>query len=126
MLHANAVPVPNRTKREAELLKVLGVDATKLTLEQRDELAQLVIAYQDVFALEGEELGTTSAVNHVIDTQQATPIKQYARRVLFAMRGRVEELVAEMLRRGVVQPTKSPWASPVILVAKKDGGTRTA
>lgn len=51
ILHANAVPVPNRTKREAELLKVLGVDATKLTFEQRDELAQLVIAYQDVFAL---------------------------------------------------------------------------
>ena len=123
-MHANAVPVPNRTKREAELLKVLGVDATKLTFEQRDKLVQLVIAYQDVFALEGEELGTTSAVNHVIDTQQATPIKQYARRVPFAMRGRVEELVAEMLRRGVVQPTKSPWASPVILVAKKDGGTR--
>ena len=29
-----------------------------------------------------------------------------------------------MLQQGVIQPTKSPWDSQVVLVAKKDGSTR--
>ena len=29
-----------------------------------------------------------------------------------------------MRRRGVIRPTRSPWASPVVLVSKRDGGIR--
>ena len=33
-------------------------------------------------------------------------------------------MVAKMQKQGVIQPSKSPWASPIVLVAKKDGTTR--
>ena len=29
-----------------------------------------------------------------------------------------------MIQQGVIQPSQSPWASPIVLVAKRDGGTR--
>ena len=35
-----------------------------------------------------------------------------------------EECVTEMLTGGQIEPSGSPWSSPVVLVTKKDGGTR--
>ena len=46
------------------------------------------------------------------------------RRMPFALRPQVDKLVQEMLAQGVIQPSSSPWASPVVLVRKKDGSMR--
>ena len=75
-------------------------------------------------ALEPHELGTTDLVTHVIDTGNCSPIKQPPRRIPFALRAKVDQLVKDMLGQGVITPSKSPWGSPVVLVAKKDGSTR--
>ena len=36
----------------------------------------------------------------------------------------IGKMVKEMQDRGIVQPSVSPWASPVVLVPKKDGSLR--
>ena len=35
-----------------------------------------------------------------------------------------EDCVTEMLTGGQIEASDSPWSSPVVLVTKKDGGTR--
>ena len=63
-------------------------------------------------------------VRHVIDTGDSHPVRQPPQRIPFALRGRVEEMVDDMLQRSIAKPSRSPWASPIVLVAKKDGATR--
>ena len=36
----------------------------------------------------------------------------------------VHQLIQDMLTRDVIQPSTSPWASPIVIVRKKDGSAR--
>ena len=110
--------------RITELFSQLSNDLNNLAEEDRASLKALLISYADVFALDSSELGTTQLVTHSISTGQHLPIKQRVRRTPFALRKKVDELVEEMLDQDVVEPSESPWASPVVLVQKKDGGAR--
>ena len=69
-------------------------------------------------------MGHTNVVQHKIDTGDSRPIRQYPRRLPFAYREETSKQVAEMLDQGVIQASSSPWASPIVLVKKKDGTFR--
>ena len=111
-------------ERVAKLFSQLGADFSQLVKEDRETLKTLLSSYSDVFALDPSELSTTDLVTHSIYTDQHLPIKQPLRRTPFALRNKVEELVDDMLKQGVIEPSASPWASPIVLVQKKDGGIR--
>ena len=64
------------------------------------------------------ELGATQLVTHSIDTGDHAPIR-YAPGRTFLFRKNFEEMVAEMMGQGLIQPSKSPWASPFVLVTRK-------
>ena len=80
--------------------------------------------YRDVFAFPGDQLGRTSLVQHVIETGDAVPIKQRPYRSSPESKREVDRQVEEMLDKGIVQESVSPWSSPVVLVKKKDGTFR--
>jgi hypothetical protein len=45
-------------------------------------------------------------------------------RLPFGKRETEKEEANKMLTMGVIEPSSSPWSSPVVLVKKKDGSTR--
>lgn len=100
-----------------------SVDAL-LSPTQRSQLLSLLRKYQSTFDCQHAPLGRTSTVRHEIDTGTHAPLRQRPYRVSPAERHVIENQVSEMLERGVVQPSNSPWASPVVLVKKKDGSIR--
>ena len=110
--------------RETLLLQQLDLDLDHLAPDEQKRLENLIRTYADVFALDPGELGTTDVVKHTINTGDHPPIKQPLRRTPFALRSKVDKLVQEMLSQGVIEQSRSPWASPVVLVSKKDGGLR--
>ena len=63
-------------------------------------------------------------LHHAIHTGYAPPIRQPVRRIPPFRRQEVQKLLGEMLAKDVIQRSTSPWASPIVLVKKKDGPTR--
>ena len=84
----------------------------------------IITSYAHTFALSPSELGSTTQAEHIINTSDHPPIRKPARQMPFALRGQVEQLVGYMLSQEVIVPSASPWASPIVLVKKKDGGMR--
>jgi hypothetical protein len=58
-----------------------------------------------------------------VQTKSPTPFKLVIR-VPLHEKDHIEAEVSKMLSDGKVQPSTSPWASPVVLVKKKDGTLR--
>ena len=63
-------------------------------------------------------------VEFKIDTGDAPPKKQAARRIPFAARQEIAKQLEEMQKNNVIKPSESPLASPVVLVRKRDGTLR--
>ena len=68
--------------------------------------------------------GRTTSVQHEILTSDARPVRCGPRRLALAGLRTEQTCVQEMLLGGQIDPSDSPWASPVVLVTKKDGSTR--
>ena len=106
------VPKQPETMQMAEceetLSHALQLESVPLRPEEGRQLKEMVLEYADVFALNPSELGTTDMVQHVIDTGDNHPVRQPPRCIPFALRGKVEEMVDDMLQHGIVKPSKSP------------------
>ena len=66
----------------------------------------------------------TTSVQHEILTSDARPVRCRPRRLAPAGLRTEQTCVQEMLLGGQIEPSDSPWASPVVLVTKKEGSMR--
>ena len=89
----------------------------------KHRLYKVIKTNADVFSVDGE-LGVTAMVEHVIPTGGSAPQAQPARRVPFHKLREIDNFVQDGLSRKIIRPSRSPWASPLVLVKKADGSTR--
>ena len=67
--------------------------------------------------------GRTKSVQHEIITKDARPVRCGPRRLAPAGLRKEQDCVQDMLTGGQIEPSDSPWSSPVVLVTKKYGST---
>ena len=109
--------------RREKLMEIFG-DSVSLPEPKRTIFCEMLMDHHKAFSLEADERGETDLIQLEIDTGGAPPKRQRPRRMPFSVREEVSRQVKKMQEAGVIQPSNSPWASPIVLVRKKDGTHR--
>ena len=102
----------------------VGLKEANLSGKQEGEVTVLLQRYNDVFSKSSGDIGRTNVLQHRIDTGNEEPVKQPLRRIPGALKEEVHEQIDNMLKNDVIEPSSSPWSSPIVLVRKKDGSVR--
>ena len=111
----------NKSKEPVQL----DLTDTQMNEEQKSQMIELVQEYRDIFVGSEGVIGNTDLLQHHIRTLEgANPIASRPYRVDYKSRKVIEEQVADMLDKDVIQPSVSPWSAPVVLVPKPDGSLR--
>jgi len=87
-------------------------------------MQEVLQEFSDVF-MEPFSLPLSRQINHSIPLKEGTaPVNVRPYRYAHYQKKEIEKLVQEMLNSELVQPSTSPFSSPIILVKKKDGNWR--
>jgi hypothetical protein len=93
--------------------------------EEKVEIKELLLEFQDIFSKDENDVGRTTLIEHKIETADARPVKQLPRRIPLAFQNEEKDCIEKLLKQGIIRPSTSPWASPLVLVRKKDNSIRT-
>ena len=96
-------------------------NTNNLTYCQEQQLQKLKEKFADVIS---DDPRRTDLVEHKIETEDASPIRLPPYRLPHAAHEYLRKEVKSLLTMGIIVPSKSPWAAPVVLLPKKDGSKR--
>ena len=91
-----------------------------LSPTQQQQLNALFQEFSDIISQGEDDLGCTLLLQHTIETE-GPPLHQPYRRQNPAVHREEMAQVQQMLSSSAIRPSNSPWASPVVMLKKKDG-----
>ena len=95
--------------------------ADTLASEQRKEVETLMKQYPDVLSSLPRR---TDWIQHDFKLLTSKPIRTKGYSIPYKTRSVMETEIQDMLDLGVIEPSISPYSSPIVLVPKKDGSVR--
>ncbi|XP_077378012.1 uncharacterized protein LOC144019084 [Festucalex cinctus] len=100
------------------------VDLSMLTGEEQVEVRSVLQKYSSVFSVHDGDLGCTNLISHNIPLLDDVPVRQRYRRIPPSEYEDVKAHINQLLEAQVIKESSSPYASPIVLVRKKDGSLR--
>ncbi|XP_033730000.1 uncharacterized protein LOC117319277 [Pecten maximus] len=92
-----------------------------LTKDQSRDVQCLIQEFKDVLT---DVPGSTSLIEHEIHTTTSDPVRVKSYPLPYTTKEVINEEVGKMLEMRVIEPSTSPYSSPVVMVKKKDGSNR--
>ena len=111
-------PSPVIPNIEAKLQPLQG------TPQQNQAVLQLLSQYPNAVSMDDMDMGYTRAELHRLPLTDPTPQAQPYRPIPPKDFQEVRNHIRDLLAKGIVVPSHSPYAAPVVVVRKKDGSIR--
>jgi hypothetical protein len=110
---------------DADIDEDLGIETPQQDEVTDPDLKALIEEFSDIFRTELPSTKPTSrTVEHVIQLKEGTnPIKAHQYRLPPLHQEAIQEAISELLRLGHIEPSRSAWRAPLLVVMKKDGTT---
>jgi hypothetical protein len=93
----------------------------QLNDEQKVQLQEVVKQYEHIFT---DVPGNANIIEHEVKLTSDEPIRSKPYTIPYNVRESLKKDVRDMIKMGVIRESKSPHASPVVIVRKKDGSNR--
>ena len=117
--HVQKVPEHISTLLDATLSQLEGEEE-----DEKKAITLLLIAYQDIFAVDETDIGKTDVITHDVDTGGCKPVCQPLRRQSKEEHEAMVSIVNNLRRCGIIQPSRSQWAANIRMAKKKSGQWR--
>ena len=92
--------------------------------EYKDDIIELLWKHRNVFAMNHSELGKCDLTEHHMELAETQPIRAKYRRIPPHSYEAVKIEIEKLLETGVIEPSNSPWSSPISIAVKKDNSIR--
>ena len=109
---------------ESNLSWLPDVDLSGLTAEQKEQARQLLLEEADAFAKSDDDVGCISELEMDIKMTSAQPVQKNYLSIPRPLYPEVKGYIEDLLNRGFIRKSTSPFSSSVVCVRKKDGGMR--
>ena len=110
---------------QASNLQLLdNVNISHLSGRQHNSLKKVLAEHIDLFAGDKKTVGNIPGITHSIITGNESPSHVHQWRLPQSTKDIIKKTCKEMYEAGVIEPSSSPWLSPVVLVRKKNGDLR--
>jgi len=108
-----------RQECEVDLPLSVVESLSPLAIEEREGV--LAVLRGNIEVISGHTLGSVGITTHQIELiEGAVPVRDMPRRISPAQRKEVQAQLQVLLAEGVIKESQSPWASPIVIVPKKD------
>lgn len=114
---------PEQLLKDCGLMDV-DIEGCEVSEVWKRKLADLIASYHDVFSKDKLDCGEAKDFVHRIHLFDERPFRLPYRRIPPAHYHKLREVLSEMEEKGIISKSISEYASPLVMVWKKDGNLR--